>query len=318
MGWSVNSYYTGVFTEANVLGCQFPGTIRSWDDAASLIYTYKINDANRAIFKDYGLQQLAVYGAGGQRLWGKKPVRNIADFKGMKIRAFGLYSDLFMGLGASTVFIPHEESYMGLQLGTVDAYSTAFYIWQDYKHYEVCPYVMEPSHQLVLLASDVIANMKAFNSLPDDLKAILIQASEELIWRGLYLEASELDYYKRIAEVRKLGYKGSSACEVVLEEVVVSSDNLVGGAEGLDRGWQLMLKTLDTERLEVAACGVGVAEGALGEAMAYAKSRVQFGQPIGKLQAIRHMLVDMAVEVRAARLLTYEAASLAEQDKPEH
>lgn len=116
--------------------------------------------------------------------------------------------------------------------------------------------------------------------------------------------------------IKKLGYKGSSACEITFQNVAVPMENVAGGPECIGKGMQLLLKTLDTERLEVAACGVGVAQGALDEAVEYAKNRVQYGRPISKLQAIRHMLAEMATQVQAARLLTYQAAWLEEQGLP--
>lgn len=114
----------------------------------------------------------------------------------------------------------------------------------------------------------------------------------------------------------KLGYKGSSACELVYDNVAVPEENILGGPEGLNNGWKYMVDLLNDERVLLAAGGLGIAEAAYEDALQYAKERVQFGQPIGKFQAIAHMLVEMATKIEAARLLTYEAAWLITQNMP--
>ena len=81
------------------------------------------------------------------------------------------------------------------------------------------------------------------------------------------------------------------------------------------RGFKQFLHILDIGRIGVAAMGVGLAQGALDEALKYAKERRAFGQPISKFQAIQAKLADMATEIEAARLLTYKAAWLKDQGK---
>ena len=119
-----------------------------------------------------------------------------------------------------------------------------------------------------------------------------------------------------VRPIKKLGYKCSSYCEVVLEDVRVGQESILGGPEMLNRGWSQMLATLDVERLEVAACGLGVAEGAYREALNYAKERVQFGRPIGKFQAVSHQLADLSTEIAASRALLYQVCWILEQDRP--
>jgi len=107
-----------------------------------------------------------------------------------------------------------------------------------------------------------------------------------------------------------------SACEVVYDNVVVSKENILGGPEGLNNGWKLLLKTLELEHIELAAIAVGGAQAAFDDALQYAKEREQFGQPIGKFQAISHMLAEMAVELHLARLATYHCAWLKSENMP--
>ena len=119
-----------------------------------------------------------------------------------------------------------------------------------------------------------------------------------------------------IRRLAKMGYKGSSLCEVVFEDVELGADDFLGGIERMNQGWSQLLGSLDVEHLEIAACSVGVAQGAFDEAMKYAKERKQFGQPIGHFQAIQHMFAEMATGIQTARLLLYYATSMMEQGKP--
>lgn len=120
----------------------------------------------------------------------------------------------------------------------------------------------------------------------------------------------------KIRDMEKLGYKGSGCCEVVFDEVVVSEGDILGGPDGLNRGWRQLLATLDVEHLELAACAVGLAQGAFEEAMQYAKDREQFGQPISRFQAINHKLAEMATRIHQARLTLHHTVWLAEAGKP--
>ncbi|WP_288582446.1 acyl-CoA dehydrogenase family protein [uncultured Methylobacterium sp.] len=104
----------------------------------------------------------------------------------------------------------------------------------------------------------------------------------------------------------KLGYKGIDTCEISFQDYRVPVDRVVGGQEG--RGLQQILGGLELGRINVAARGVGVAQAALKEAVAYSQVRKTFGKPICEHQAIQLKLGEMATRVEAARLLTYRAA----------
>ncbi|MDR1946083.1 MAG: acyl-CoA dehydrogenase [Desulfovibrio sp.] len=108
----------------------------------------------------------------------------------------------------------------------------------------------------------------------------------------------------------KMGICGSSTTEIILKDCVVPAENILGEEGG---GFKVAMGTLDGGRISIAAEGVGLAQGALEAAVDYAKQRVQFGRPIAANQGIQWMLADMALEVEAARLLTYNAARLKEQ-----
>ncbi|NLA12487.1 MAG: acyl-CoA dehydrogenase [Firmicutes bacterium] len=112
---------------------------------------------------------------------------------------------------------------------------------------------------------------------------------------------------------RKMGLRSSPTLEVVMEDCRVPSENLLG-KEG--EGLKIALSTLDGGRNGIAAQALGIAQGALDEAVAYAKTREQFGRPIADFQAISFMLADMATKVEASRLLTYQAAFLENEGLP--
>src|ERR687890_668771 len=104
---------------------------------------------------------------------------------------------------------------------------------------------------------------------------------------------------------RKMGWNASDTRPLSFEDCRVPDENLLGQR---GQGFRQFLQTLDGGRIGVSAMGVGLAQGALDEALAYAKERVAFGQPISKYQAIQTKLADIATEIEAARLLTYKAA----------
>jgi short/branched chain acyl-CoA dehydrogenase len=104
---------------------------------------------------------------------------------------------------------------------------------------------------------------------------------------------------------RKMGWNASDTRPLAFEDCRVPEENLVGPR---GQGFKQFLQTLDGGRIGVSAMGVGLAQGALDEALAYAKERIAFGKPISKYQAIQAKLADLSTEIEAARLLTYKAA----------
>ena len=114
-------------------------------------------------------------------------------------------------------------------------------------------------------------------------------------------------------DLPKLGYKGTESCEVSLDDVRVPATNLLGGVEG--RGLQQVLGGLEIGRINIAARGVGIAQEAYDQALAYSRERRAFGKPISDFQAIQLKLAEMATKVQAARLLTWWAAAEADKGK---
>jgi butyryl-CoA dehydrogenase len=103
----------------------------------------------------------------------------------------------------------------------------------------------------------------------------------------------------------KMGIRASSTTELIFNNCRIPKENLIS-KQGM--GFIIAMKTLDSSRTGVGAMGVGVAQGAIDEAISFAKNRVQFGQPITSFQAIQHMFADMQTQTEAARSLVYSVA----------
>ena len=103
----------------------------------------------------------------------------------------------------------------------------------------------------------------------------------------------------------KMGIRSSSTRELILKDCRIPKDRLVGRR---GTGFITVMKTLDMSRPGIASLGIGLAQAAVDEAVAYAKQRVQFGRPIISFQAVQHILADMAIQLEAGRALVYAAA----------
>lgn len=126
-----------------------------------------------------------------------------------------------------------------------------------------------------------------------------------------FLVEKGMDGFKVGKREEKLGVRGSNTVEEIFEDCFVAVENLLG-EEG--EGFAIAMKALDGGRINVASQSVGIGLGALNEASAYSKERIQFGSPIAAFQAIQCMIADMSTELEAARLLTLRAAWLRENN----
>jgi (2S)-methylsuccinyl-CoA dehydrogenase len=107
-------------------------------------------------------------------------------------------------------------------------------------------------------------------------------------------------------EIEVLGYRGMKEYEIAFDGFAVKADNLLGGAEG--QGFKQLMATFEAARIQTAARAIGVARAAMEQALSYATTRVQFGEPIAKFPRVADKLAMMAVEIMIARQLTYHAA----------
>ena len=110
----------------------------------------------------------------------------------------------------------------------------------------------------------------------------------------------------------KMGIRGSSTTELIMQDCIVPKENLIG-QEG--KGFKIAMKTLDGGRIGIAAQALGIAEGALEEAVNYIKERKQFGRSLAKFQGLQWMVAEMATEIEAAKNLVYQAACLKQDGK---
>jgi alkylation response protein AidB-like acyl-CoA dehydrogenase len=169
---------------------------------------------------------------------------------------------------------------------------------------------LDGDHYVVRGAKMWITNARYANPLPVLVKT---DPKAEPRHRGMSILLIDTDSpgFTVSKDIGKLGYKGTESCEIVLDDVRVPADRLLGGVEG--RGMQQALSALECGRLNIASRAVGVAQAAYDAALDYSRQRTAFGHPISDFQAIQIKIADMATELQAARLLVYWAASLADE-----
>lgn len=128
-----------------------------------------------------------------------------------------------------------------------------------------------------------------------------------------FLVEPEWDGFSISKYEKKMGMRGSPTCSLAFDNVKVPVANR-SGEEGT--GFKQAMITLDSGRISIGALALGIGEGAFREALKYAKERQQFGQPIGKFQAIQFLLADMSMNLAAARHFVYNAARLRDAGEP--
>lgn len=106
---------------------------------------------------------------------------------------------------------------------------------------------------------------------------------------------------------KKMGYKASPTCELVLSDVRLPREQILGE---VGQGFHVAMKTLNSGRISIGAQALGIAQAAYDRAIKYAQERIQFGKPIATFQAIQFMLADMVTDLDAARVLVHHAASM--------
>src|SRR5213079_1776571 len=111
----------------------------------------------------------------------------------------------------------------------------------------------------------------------------------------------------------KLGIRASSTTELILDDVEVPAENVLGP---VGQGYKIAIETLNEGRIGIGAQMVGLAQGALDHTVKYTRDRRQFGKAIAEFQAVQHQIARAATEVHAARLMVYEAARLRDAGRP--
>jgi len=149
------------------------------------------------------------------------------------------------------------------------------------------------------------------NGTVADVAVVMTKTSPGEGHRGItaFLVPTDTEGFETEKIDNKLGIRASDLAEVILDDVRVPAENVIGE---VDEGFYQLMDFFATGRTSVAAQAVGTAQAALDAALDYAGEREQFGQKIGEFQAIEHKLAEMATNVEAARSLTYRAAAFVE------
>jgi alkylation response protein AidB-like acyl-CoA dehydrogenase len=147
-----------------------------------------------------------------------------------------------------------------------------------------------------------------------DFAVVLARTAPELGKRGLsiFLVDRDLPGFRVGRAEHKMGQRASQVGALHFDDVALPHDALLGP---LNRGFHMMMSVLEKGRVGIAALAIGILRAALEAAIAQAKTRRQFGQPIGDFQAVQWMLADMAKDLHAARLMTLHAAALLDAGK---
>ncbi len=129
-----------------------------------------------------------------------------------------------------------------------------------------------------------------------------------------FLVSSDLDGFSLGRKEDKMGIRGSPTREVIMDNVRVPAENVIGE---VNKGFGLAMRTLDFSRPTVAAQALGIAQGAFDFAVDYCRERQQFGKPIAAFQGMQFMFADMAMQIETARFAVYRAATAVDEDAPD-
>ena len=153
------------------------------------------------------------------------------------------------------------------------------------------------------------------HGLSGDVAVVLVRTGEELDSNGItaFIIEKGMPGFSAVKIGDKLGVRASETAEMIFENVRVPNANVIGE---VGQGFKQAMQILDGGRISIAALSCGVARGAYEASVKYAKEREQFGKPISHFQAIAFKLADMATEVEAAELLTFQAAYLKNTKQP--
>ncbi|KAL9940335.1 hypothetical protein V8E36_001040 [Tilletia maclaganii] len=152
------------------------------------------------------------------------------------------------------------------------------------------------------------------NSAEAEFFIVFAQGDPSKGYKGISAFAVEKSMGVEIAKKeRKLGIRASSTCTVNFDEITVPAENLIG-EEG--KGYKIAIEILNEGRVGIAAQMIGLAQGAFEKSVRYAAERNQFGKPVASFQGMQFQIAQIATEIEAARLMTYNAARLKEEGRP--
>lgn len=148
-----------------------------------------------------------------------------------------------------------------------------------------------------------------------DIFIIFAMTDKSLGTRGIsaFIVERTFEGFRVGKEEKKMGIRGSSTCELIMENCIVPKENLLGD---INKGFKIAMKTLDGGRIGIAAQALGIGEGAIDEAVKYVKERKQFGKRISQFQNTQFKLADMRTRMQAAKWLVYVAAMKKDSGEP--
>lgn len=148
-----------------------------------------------------------------------------------------------------------------------------------------------------------------------DIFIIFAMTDKSLGTRGIsaFIVERTFEGFRVGKEEKKMGIRGSSTCELIMENCIVPKENILGD---INKGFKIAMKTLDGGRIGIAAQALGIGEGAIDEAVKYVKERKQFGKRISQFQNTQFKLADMRTHMQAAKWLVYAAAMKKDSGEP--
>ena len=176
------TYYQGFITEAALEPSSLPPLlIETIEDCEELFWYGGLDTIIGEGFDRYGIVYLGTIPRGdGVTFWSKEPMYSVEDLKGYKLRSYGYSAKTFAKLGASPVFMPHEEVYTAISQGTADGSQTSCSRYESLRLYELAPYFYLTAGLFNPNTGCLIVSKKSWNALPDDLKAIVKAANTQL------------------------------------------------------------------------------------------------------------------------------------------
>jgi TRAP-type C4-dicarboxylate transport system substrate-binding protein len=218
-----------------------PMIYRSQTEIQYLHFELGLIEPLREAYAEHGCY---VYGIGAGPpvlLWATEPVKTLDDFEGLKVRAAGDDSTMLANMGAAATYIPHEEGFTALQLGTVEAYSTAYVLFQADKHYEICKYLMRPALHGASL--DMFSmSMEAFEELPDDLQELLKAQAPVLNWNESW--RTDLDVKRIDAKLGDWGVEVIQMSDEVVQKMTEEGLKLLEGYKGKTEQCAVMVEII--------------------------------------------------------------------------
>lgn len=153
------------------------------------------------------------------------------------------------------------------------------------------------------------------NAAEADIFLVFATINSELGYKGItgFIVERGMEGFSVSKKENKLGIRASSTCELLLEDVRVPKENILGE---VGKGYKVAIETLNEGRIGIGAQMIGIAQGAYDAALAYTQERKQFGKAISEYQSVQFQLAQMATELEIARLLVYNAARIKEAGQP--